>query len=62
MAASDDEEDEEEEPDSETGPTAMPAKRGDEFLCGLCFLVVSRAQLNVPCPMGDGIELHRPAG
>ncbi|MDA3039966.1 MAG: hypothetical protein O3C27_10660 [Actinomycetota bacterium] len=62
MAASDDDDDDDDEPDGEEGNPSVPAKRGDEFLCGLCFLVVSRAQLNTPCPMGDGIELHRPAG
>ena len=61
MAASADDDDDDDESDGEEGPKNMPAKRGDEFLCGLCFLVVSRAQLNIPCPMGDGIELHRPS-
>jgi len=62
LASSDDDDDEDDDPNDGVKPSEVAKQRSDEFVCGTCFLVVSRAQIKVPCPMGDGIELHQPLG
>ena len=60
LAAEDDDDDEEDE----DAPAAVPAKKMDEFVCEMCFLVVNRdsstAKNLPPCSMGDGVEPCRP--
>jgi len=63
MATEDD--DDEEDDDAATGAVAVnvPGKGVDEFVCGMCFLVVSREANGPnppPCSMGDGVEPCHP--
>lgn len=58
MAATDDDDDD--QPAKKPSGAEVASKQKNEFVCEICYLVVNRAQLDVPCPMGDGVEPHKP--
>lgn len=61
MATDDDDEDEADAvADEGAKPGAVNARKSDEFVCGICFMVVAQKQTELPCPMGDGLEPHQP--
>lgn len=61
LATEDDDEDEDDTVVNEgTKPGTVSARKSDEFVCGICFMVVAEKQSQLPCPMGDGLESHQP--
>ena len=43
-----------------TKPGTVNTRKSDEFVCGICFMVVADKQTELACPMGDGLESHQP--
>lgn len=60
MATEDDEEEDEAPTPEADKPGAVNTRKSDEFVCGICFMVVAQKQTELPCPMGDGLEPHQP--
>lgn len=62
MATDDDDDEDEVDAVADEGakPGAVNARKSDEFVCGICFMVVAQKQTELPCPMGDGLEPHQP--
>ncbi len=62
--ATDDEEDDDDDDAALVNEGAKPGtvntRKSDEFVCGICFMVVAQKQSDLPCPMGDGLESHQP--
>lgn len=60
--ATDDDDDEDDAAPANDGakPGVVNARKSDEFVCGICFMVVAQQQTGLPCPMGDGLESHQP--
>ncbi len=60
LATEEDDEDEDAPVDQGIKPGAVNIRKSDEFVCGICFMVVAEKQTKLPCPMGDGLEPHQP--
>lgn len=60
LAADEDDEEEEAPIAAADKPGAVNTRKSDEFVCGICFMVVAQKQSALSCPMGDGLEPHQP--